>query len=68
MIPINYAHVKEFETVYKRGDPNNGVNWVKVTLQIVVLNRQEAEEVCSKLTKHIEKPLPRYLSLVELEQ
>lgn len=65
MKPIEYAHVKEFKTVYARNDPNNGPKWVEVKLQVIVSNRREAEAVCKELAVHMDTPLPRFLVLTE---
>jgi hypothetical protein len=65
MKPIEYAHVKEFKTVYERNDPNKGPKWVEVKLQIIVGSRSESEAVCESLAAHMDTPLPRFLVLTE---
>jgi hypothetical protein len=68
MKTIEYAHVKEFKTVWARntiGDPNMGPKWVEVKLQVIVSDRNEAEAVCKELATHMDTPLPRFLVLTE---
>jgi hypothetical protein len=62
--PIEYAHLKEFRTVYERNRPSVA-KWIEVKLQVIVTDKQEAESVCKELAMHMDTVLPRFLVLTE---
>ena len=55
------AHVKEFTTVYHPG--TSLVKWVKVVLQVLPGPGQSAKAICKQLSRHMEKPVPRFMVL-----
>lgn len=62
--PIRNAHVKQFQSV---SDKKNCLvtKWIEVKLQILVGSEDEAQAVCERLARHMDQPLPRFMSLSE---
>lgn len=64
MNAIQFAHLKEFETIYKSKNSRE-TKFIKVTLQIVADSEHDYDIIRKDLANHIDKPLPRYLCINE---
>ncbi len=62
------GHVKQFTIVYDEKTRNKRslkTKWLKVVLQVPVKVRRKALSIASELSKHMSKPEPRWLTVID---